>query len=152
MEQQNRLLRKASSSGAESISSPPLRHSGDEPRSAAGGRAQLGRVPEEDSTFAIGDDDDSDEETLMHPTPSQSSPSLGDSHAPSVASSADESVPHQLRGMSEKARGKMPASQMTFSRQNSTTSLSSSYAANPPLLSSGSGFIPTAAWVSSISV
>lgn len=76
----------------------------------------------EDSTFAIGDDDDSDEDG-NHPTPSQSSPSVRNSRAPSIASSsAEDAVPMQLRGMSEKARGKMPAG-ASFSRQSSTTSL-----------------------------
>lgn len=107
-------------------------------------------MPEEDSTFAIGDDDedeDSDEETQPQPTPSQSSPSLETSQAPSRASSVDESVPLQLRGMSEKARGKLPATKPTFSRQNSTTSLGSSHAVSL-VMSTSSAFVPTAAWVS----
>ncbi|EEP78992.1 conserved hypothetical protein [Uncinocarpus reesii 1704] len=107
----------------------------------------LSHVPEEDSAFAIGDDD-SDEETQRQPTPSQSSPSLGNSGTPSLASPTDESVPHQLRGLSEKARGKMPAGQAAFSRQNSNTSLNS-YAAASSLSTTASGFVPTAAWIES---
>lgn len=61
-----------------------------------------------------------------------------------MSSVVDESVPLQLRGMSEKARGKMPAGQPTFSRQNSMTSQSSMTAA---LLTSPNGFTPTAVWV-----
>lgn len=97
-----------------------------------------------DGTFAIGDSDDSDNEA---PTPSHSTQSLRTSRTPSMASSsvADESVPVQLHGMSEKARGKMPAGAPTFSRQNSTTSLAttSSYTV-------GRGaFSPTPEWLES---
>ncbi|KAJ2891908.1 hypothetical protein MKZ38_010553 [Zalerion maritima] len=85
----------------------------------------LSNVPE-DGTFAIGDsdeddDDDSDDDD-NHPTPSQSAPSENPSQASSVAG-AEDAVPVQLRGMSEKARGKMPAGAPAFSRQNSVTSL-----------------------------
>ncbi|KAH0545294.1 hypothetical protein FGG08_000593 [Glutinoglossum americanum] len=97
----------------------------------------LGNVPEEDGAFAIGDDDDSEDEHDHRPTPSQSS------RTPSVSSSVDDTVPLQLRGMSEKARGKMPAGTPTFSRQNSTTSLSSPTTGRPPTV----GFAPTAQWI-----
>ncbi|MCJ1482216.1 hypothetical protein MMC06_002379 [Schaereria dolodes] len=107
----------------------------------------LSNVPEEGGTFAIGDDDDSDdEEQELQPTPSQSSPSNHHSRTPSVSSSIDDAVPLQVRGMSEKARGKMPAGQTTFSRQNSTTSLSSHSAA---ALSISTGFTPSAQWIDS---
>ncbi len=108
----------------------------------------LSDVPEEDSAFAIGDDDDSDDENQeMIPTPSRSSPSGHTSRTPSISSSAGEPLPTQLRGMSEKARGKMPAGQSSFSRQNSTTSLNSHAATiMPPSLS---GFNPTANWIDS---
>ncbi|KAH7135059.1 high-temperature-induced dauer-formation protein-domain-containing protein [Dendryphion nanum] len=92
----------------------------------------LGNVPEEDSAFAIGDDEDSDAETEdkssrlpQSPLQSPVGAPAGASRSASIASSYDETVPLQLRGMSEKARGKMPVGQPTFSRQNSTTSLSS---------------------------
>lgn len=101
---------------------------------------------EEDGTFAIGDDgddeDDSDDEA--RPTPAASSPT-NPSAASSVASAADDDVPRQLQGMSEKARGKMPAGAASFSRQNSTASLASPVAAQPQ-----SGFFePSAHWIDS---
>jgi High-temperature-induced dauer-formation protein len=104
----------------------------------------LGDVPE-DSAFAIGDDDDSDMEQEGQVTPGGvSSPT--DSRAPSISSSVDDAVPLQLRGMSEKARGKMPAGAPSFSRQNSTTSLSSHLATtSAPQI----GFQPSSSWVSS---
>ncbi|KAL2143229.1 hypothetical protein VTI28DRAFT_233 [Corynascus sepedonium] len=104
----------------------------------------LGDVPEEDSTFAIGDDeDDSDDEA--RPTPADSSPRDNPSVASSVASAADGEVPRQLQGMSEKARGKMPAGAGAFSRQNSTVSLGSASAGQPM---SGQ-FEPSAQWMDS---
>ncbi|KIW68334.1 hypothetical protein PV04_04287 [Phialophora macrospora] len=86
-----------------------------------------------DGTFAIGDSDDSDNEEP--PTPSQST----QSRTPSVASSSvpEDNMPIQLTGMSEKARGKMPANAPTFSRQNSTTSLSATSTYTPGRVSVG---------------
>ena len=110
----------------------------------------LSNVPE-DSTFSIGDDEDSDAENQSSTpaTPSHSSHSTHTSRNPSV-SSIDEPLPTQVRGMSEKARGKMPANAPSFSRQSSTTSLSSHYAAAVPSISSPSvGFDPTATWIDS---
>ncbi len=49
-----------------------------------------------------------------------------------------------LRGMSEKARGKLPAGAQSFARQNSSTSLSS-----PTAYTSRSGFTPTSEWLES---
>lgn len=107
----------------------------------------LGNVPEEDSAFAIGDDDDSDAEQASTPEAPQSPirPVSGASRSASVASSVDESVPLQLRGMSEKARGKMPVGQPTFSRQNSMTSL---HSVAGPALGSNEFFTPSVPWVS----
>ncbi|KAK3308601.1 high-temperature-induced dauer-formation protein-domain-containing protein [Chaetomium strumarium] len=104
----------------------------------------LGDVPEEDGTFAVGEDEDeSDDEA--RPTPANSSPSDNPSVASSVASAADDDVPRQLQGMSEKARGKMPAGTGNFSRQNSTTSLG-----GPATGQSQSGlFEPSAQWMDS---
>ena len=97
----------------------------------------------EEETFAIGDSDDSDNDD--QPTPSQSSASVHNSRTPSVASSAaDDSMPIQLRGMSEKARGKLPAGAQSFARQNSSTSLSS-----PATYTSRTGFTPTSEWLDS---
>ena len=101
-------------------------------------------VPEEDGTFAIGDSDDSDSDD-HRPTPSQSSPSLRNSRTPSIASSAEENMPIQLRGMSEKARGKMPAGAQTFSRQSSSASLSNHNAA--VFAANGQVFAPTPHWL-----
>ncbi|TLS28138.1 hypothetical protein PpBr36_01989 [Pyricularia pennisetigena] len=147
----------------ESINSPttmPSRESLTQPSAPA--------ANEEDSTFAIGDDDDSDDEA--RPTPAQSDvPSRSSSVASttnrrgipqSLDGDAEDALPTQLRGMSEKARGKMPAG-YSFSRQNSTTSLGGSSvagsaagiaaSASSPLLSGGSGgyFEPTAQWIDS---
>lgn len=112
-----------------------------QPRSSA-----LSNVPEEDGTFAIGDEEDeSDEDEDERPTPAQSSPSENPSRASSVVD-VDDAVPTQLRGMSEKARGKMPAGMPTFSRQNSTTSLTS-YSATAH--SAPGAFEPSAQWIDS---
>jgi hypothetical protein len=110
---------------------------------SSGARSPLTRIPEENSPFAIGGDE-SDDQRDEQDTPSQSSPSLENSRRPSTSSAIDESVPLQLRGMSEKARGKMPAGQPSFSRQNSITSQSSMSA----MFSTSSGFTQTVAWVS----
>lgn len=109
----------------------------------------LGNVPEENSAFAIGDDEDSDADET-HPTEAPQSPihsTSGASRSASIASSIDEAVPLQLRGMSEKARGKMPVGQPAFSRQNSISSLSS---LATPALATNEFFTPSSAWVSSI--
>ncbi|KAK0673985.1 high-temperature-induced dauer-formation protein-domain-containing protein [Cercophora samala] len=103
----------------------------------------LGDVPEEDGTFAIGDDDDDDSDDEERPTPAASSPSENPSRASSVASPVDDDVPRQLRGMSEKARGKMPAGAQSFSRQNSTTSLGSMSQSAPGV------FEPSTQWIES---
>ncbi|KAK7749419.1 hypothetical protein SLS62_008163 [Diatrype stigma] len=104
----------------------------------------LSDVPEEDATFAIGDDEDESDQD-ERPTPAQSSPSENPSRASSVAS-VEDAVPTQVRGMSEKARGKMPAGVPSFSRQNSTTSLASYSAAGQSLPGS---FEPSAQWIES---
>ncbi|KAK5993466.1 Ubp5-interacting protein [Cladobotryum mycophilum] len=106
----------------------------------------LEEVPE-DSTFAIGDDDDDDDdsEEEPQPTPAQSTASENPSRASSVAN-VEDAVPVQLRGMSEKARGKMPASIQSFSRQNSSTSLGAYPAGSQ---APGGAFEPTAQWIDS---
>ncbi|KAJ5908314.1 Nuclear pore complex component [Penicillium taxi] len=125
---------KAGGETTSEISSPSLSHSEEDMT-----RPPLTRIPEENSAFTIGDDDSDDEEQQ---TPSQSSPSAQNSRRASVASS-DE--PH-VRGMSEKARGKKPAGQPSFSRQNSMTSQTSMSAL---FLTSPSGFTPTVNWLES---
>ncbi|ORX93518.1 high-temperature-induced dauer-formation protein-domain-containing protein [Clohesyomyces aquaticus] len=109
----------------------------------------LSNVPEENTAFAIGDDDDDSDAETPHPHDPPRSPIHSPSRASrsgSVASSIDEAVPLQLRGMSEKARGKMPVGQPTFSRQNSTTSLASTAT---PIVGANEFFTPTAAWIDS---
>lgn len=125
----------SSRSSVESLRSPTIA----QPRTPT-----LSNVPEEDATFAIGDDEDESDED-ERPTPAQSSPRENPSRASSVAS-VENAVPTQVRGMSEKARGKMPAGVSTFSRQNSTTSLGSYSAAGQSMTSS---FEPSAQWIES---
>lgn len=145
IERQNEK-RKAEHGSNDLGSSLSLSQSEDDPHASSGSRSPLSRIPEENSPFAIGGDDSEDEGEGQR-TPSQSSHSVQTSRRPSISSNMDESVPLQLRGMSEKARGKMPAGQSSFSRQNSITSQSSVSAA---FAGSSSGFTPTAAWVSSV--
>lgn len=119
----------------------------------------LGNVPEENSAFAIGSEDEDDSEVEdTSPPPRPRSPvqsplsggSRGASRSASIASSVDESVPLQLRGMSEKARGKMPVGQSTFSRQNSVTSLAGM--SGTPMLGVNEFFTPSVTWVSNLTV
>jgi len=109
-------------------------------------------VPEESGAFAIGDDDSDDDEDDHRPTPAQSTTSENPSQA-SSAVDVNDAVPTQLRGMSEKARGKMPAGTPTFSRQNSTTSLLESHHRSSTTMSShpggGGAFEPTPQWIES---
>ena len=144
------LLEKEPSEGSEHMSSPARstrNGSVESLRSPSSARPpSLSDVPEEGGAFAIGDDDDDseDDDHNFQATPSQSSPSAHNSRAPSM-DSVDDAVPMQLRGMSEKARGKMPVGQTSFSRVNSISSISSHIA---PVVSTSSGFTPTAQWVS----
>jgi hypothetical protein len=95
------LMSESRRGSADSIRSPTSSHQ----------RApQLSDVPEEEGTFAIGDDED-EETDDEQPTPAASTPTEQPSRASSVSSSIDDAVPTQLRGMSEKARGKMPGKQ-----------------------------------------
>ncbi|OAQ77328.1 hypothetical protein PCL_00769 [Purpureocillium lilacinum] len=119
-------------SSVESARSPPN----------APARSQtLEEVPE-DGTFAIGDDeDDSDEDP--QPTPAPSTVSENQSQNSSTVN-VDDALPVQLRGMSEKARGKMPAGARSFSRQNSTTSIATQSTSAP---TQGTSFEPTTQWI-----
>ncbi|RAH71788.1 Hid1 family protein [Aspergillus aculeatinus CBS 121060] len=136
------------SGGNDFAASPVLSPTEEDTQAPSGARASLGRIPEENSPFAIGGDDSDDEgEAQKSPSHDVSSvSSVPTSRRQSISSVVDESVPLQLRGMSEKARGKMPAGQPTFSRQNSMTSQSSMSAA---FLASSSGFTPTTTWLES---
>ena len=143
--------RKEILSGAPEMATSPTRieAENDTIRSPASrsNSTSLANVPEEDGRFAIGDSEDSDDELHNQATPSQSSPSLRNSRTPSIASSADDSVPIQLRGMSEKARGKMPVGSSSFSRQNSTTSLNNYNITSPIRTTGPTDFTPTSSWI-----
>ncbi|KAK2733696.1 hypothetical protein FQN57_001976 [Myotisia sp. PD_48] len=132
IEQQNQRKKNASNSRR-------AEHSG-----STSERQPLSHVPE-DSAFAIGDDDSDDESAQQQSTTQPQNPQSVEESSFSDIPSPEASLPLQLRGLSEKARGKMPAGQFTFSRQNSTTSLNS-YAAT---ISTGvnAGFVPTVAWI-----
>ncbi|KAI5303491.1 hypothetical protein KEM56_007493 [Ascosphaera pollenicola] len=122
----------------------------DQHRGSTSSSVHLGHVPEE-GAFAVGDDDSDSEAESTHEKPTSleqiRSPtrSVTNSRASSIISTT-ESVPQQLRGMSEKARGKMPVGQMHFSRQNSSASLGS-YTMAPS--TNAVGFVPTSQWVDS---
>ena len=144
LQNQRRKERGEQASAAPNLSRAGSSDSMRSPTSARHPRtAALSNVPEDTGAFAIGDDDDSENEAAGVRTPSHSSPSAQNSRRPSVSSSVDDTVPLQLRGMSEKARGKRPAGAPSFSRQNSMTSLSSPTTTMP----SGFGFAPSAQWV-----
>ena len=122
------------SSSVDSIRSPPSARS-----------TGLSNVPG-NGAFAIGEDEESENETQETPiTPSHSSPLDQNLGATSI-SSVEEPLPSQLRGMSEKARGKMPAGQPSFSRQNSSTSLSYQLT---PTTSRPDNFFPSKTWIDS---
>ncbi|KAG8529681.1 uncharacterized protein KY384_005162 [Bacidia gigantensis] len=149
-EEIERLEQRKKEAAALSQPTSPTRHSRnssvDSLRSPPAARSPaLSDVPE-NGAFAIGDDEDSDNEThTTPPTPPQSSPSPHTSRTTSI-SSTGEPLPAQLRGMSEKARGKMPAGQPSFSRQNSSTSISS-YQLNPTTPTTPGIFAPTPSWI-----
>lgn len=103
----------------------------------------LENVPE-NGTFTIGDDEDESDDD-QSPAQAANTPSSVRSRPSSVSSTIEDAVPTQLRGMSEKARGKMPAGAPTFSRQNSSMSLGG-------YSSAGGGsdvFAPTPQWIES---
>lgn len=135
--------RKSTDTPGDMVSSPSLSRSEEDLHNPADARSPLTRIPEENSAFAIGEDDSDDE---GQNTPSQSSPSAQTSRRPSFASVTDENGLQQLRGLSEKARGKMPAGRPSFSRQNSMTSQTSMSAL---FCGTSTGFTPTVPWVSS---
>ncbi len=141
--------RKENSIDSTESSETDLRASVDSIRSPSSSHhiSRLSSLPEEEGTFAIGDDDDDEDTDDDHrPTPAQSTPTEHPSRASSVSSNVEDAVPVQLRGLSEKARGKMPAGTPTFSRQNSTTSLGSYTAAG---LGASGSFEPSADWIES---
>ena len=123
-------------SSTDSLRSPTSSHSRQPP---------LEEVPE-DGAFAIGDDDEDDEsdEDDHQPTPARSTSSEAHSQNSSPTNTEEEVLPTQLIGMSEKARGTMPASIRTFSRQNSSTSLGA-YSLSGQ--SQSGAFEPSAQWI-----
>lgn len=144
MERRSRRRKDAGNAG-DSFDSASVRSSLDSARSpppVPSRTATLEEVPE-DGAFAIGDDD-SDEE--LQSTPAPSTASENQSQASSAAANVDDAVPVQLRGMSEKARGKMPAGMRSFSRQNSATSLGAQSSSGQ---TQGAAFEPTAPWLDS---
>lgn len=111
-------------------------------------RSSVSHAPDE-SAFALGDVSDDEEDGDSTPngaaahTPQNSTPS----RANSLASAVDDAVPIQLRGMSEKARGKMPAgAQPGISRQNS---MASSIGGAGPSLNGNGMFEPSTYWLDS---
>lgn len=142
---ERRKRRRKDALGNETAETASRRTSVDSIESARspGGHVHTLEEVAEDDAFAIGDDDDSDDEP--QPTPAASTTSENQSQTSSIPN-ADESVPVQLRGMSEKARGKMPAGVRSFSRQNSTTSLGTYSVAGQ---SASGGFEPSANWIES---
>lgn len=108
IERVNRRRKERSNEQSELPSLDSLRGSVDSLRSpSTSHQRSLSDVPE-DGAFAIGGDDEEDSDGEPRPTPTESTPSKQASRASSVSSSVDDAVPTQLRGMSEKARGKMP--------------------------------------------
>lgn len=150
IERQNQRRKEASNENGDSNDSSELpRFSMDSLQSPTTAQRRLPsqqNVPEEENTFAIGDDDDDDDHETDDghaTTPSFSTPTDQPSRASSITSDIDDAVPTQVRGMSEKARGKRPAGTPTFSRQNSTTSLGG------PTQTANGQFEPSAQWIES---
>lgn len=145
IERRNRRRKEANTNGdgTDSTSRRTSVDSIESARSPVAGQAHALEEVSEDTAFAIGDDDDSDDEPQA--TPAASTTSENQSQTSSTPN-VDESVPVQLRGMSEKARGKMPAGVRSFSRQNSTTSLGGYSVAGQ---SANGNFEPSTYWIES---
>lgn len=121
------------------------------PTNALSRTQSLEETPE-DSAFAIGDDDDDDDadadnddsEEEPQPTPAASTASENPSQASST-SNVEDAVPVQMRGMSEKARGKMPANIQSFSRRIAQQA----WEHIPLQIRRTGNFEPTAPWIDS---
>jgi hypothetical protein len=123
LERQTVMRKEQQESASQSNTRP---NSADGVRSPTGLRSpSLSNVPEEQNAFAIGDDSDEESSAPARAplTPVESSRASISSSVPDL--NAEEAVPIQLRGMSEKARGKMPAGPSSFSRVNSISSVHS---------------------------
>lgn len=138
-------MRKDSGAPVDPLDPASLRSSSESHRSPSTAPSRTNTLEEvpEDGAFAIGDEDDSDDDN--QPTPARSTTSESTSHD-AAAAPVEDAVPVQLRGMSEKARGKMPANVRSFSRQNSTTSLG---AYSMTGQSQSGVFEPSAQWIES---
>lgn len=144
IDRQGRVRKDRSENGSES----PAKTSFSEDTRIQPQRTMSGtETPTPPSQFEIGDDDDSDDEVKPSNQSSVTTQTVTppvQPRDPSAASSVEDAVPLQLRGMSEKARGKLPEG--AFQRQGSTTSLASHVSSNNPGTSS-SGFSPSPNWV-----
>ncbi len=151
---QRQEQRRKDEAGRESTDSLSRRGSND--TTTSNGRDGLGprrsvsashHAAPDESAFAIGENSDEEDESQVAATPQSDTMS----RATSIASSHDlenvEAVPTQLRGMSEKARGKMPAGPSSFSRQNSINSISGLGGSGGG--NGGYGFQPSAEWLDS---
>lgn len=142
-----RRARKDTGGQIDPFEAASVRSSSDSIRSPTGTSSRnqpLENVPE-DGAFAIGDDEDDESDDGYVPTPGKSTASENVSEESSAAA-VEDAVPVQLKGMSEKARGKMPAGMRSFSRQNSTTSLGAySVSSQSP----AGQFEPTSQWIES---
>jgi hypothetical protein len=101
-------------------------------------------TPASPGAFEIGDD--SDEEGEEAGKPAKKNELTPTSPVTSPLQEDADAVPLQLRGMSEKARGKLPEN--AFQRQGSTTSLANHVSGVATPTTGGAGFVPTHAWVS----
>ncbi|KAF3912908.1 hypothetical protein AA313_de0208166 [Arthrobotrys entomopaga] len=101
------------------------------------------RTPADPATFAIGDSDDSDTESIARRRSSVIATPTSTTFESSRANSIDDAVPIQLRGMSEKARGKLPVGQL--SRQNSVMSIGSN--ASSMAYNAAGEFTPNPEWI-----
>ncbi|KAK1060650.1 hypothetical protein LTR74_011665 [Friedmanniomyces endolithicus] len=149
LDRQSQQRKDRGESGAASgVRSPVRNGSIDSVRSPATARSpHLGNVPEHD-TFSIGDDED-DEGADADGMSSSTTFTAPLSASTSVV---DDAVPLQSRSMSEKARGKQPVGQGSFSR---TTSRNTSTSSLPALItpqasaphSTSQQFKPTPEWL-----
>jgi hypothetical protein len=103
-------------------------------------------TPASPGAFEIGDDSDEEGEEAGDKPTKKNEESTPTSPITSPSQEDAEAVPLQLRGMSEKARGKLPEN--AFQRQGSTTSLANHVSGVATPIAGGAGFVPTHTWVS----
>ncbi|EWC43393.1 hypothetical protein DRE_07692 [Drechslerella stenobrocha 248] len=139
IEKQRRLRKDSASDIMQPLESPSLSRS----NTARSVTDSASAAPADPDTFTIGDSDDSDAESTPRTNRSSVAMTPTSTTFESRGNSIDDAVPIQLRGMSEKARGKLPMGQL--SRQNSALSIashSSSMAYNP-----AGEFAPSPEWI-----